>query len=106
MCTELGPRGVKAYREAFTPQHATGHPAVRVSKVPVHGNTAKVPAKDIIVGGQPLDEIILSHSTGIKPGQLGATADATRIGSTWYVTGFDFNVSGNLNVSGGSPGSQ
>lgn len=111
-CTGKGQRGklrlreMMAYREAFTPKDSTGHLVVRVSPVPVHGNTAVVPAKDIIVSGQPLDKTILSHSTGIKPGQFGASVDATRIGGTWFMTGFDLNVGGSLNVSSGSSGSQ
>ena len=106
ICTGPRLRRIMMFRESFTPQHNTGHPVVRVSPVPVKGNTAVVPAKDITIGGQPLDQIMLSHSTGIKSGQLGVNIDATRIGSRWYTTGFDLNVGGSVNVGSGSSGSQ
>lgn len=77
---------VASFRKAFTPKHATGRPVVRVSQVPVQGTTAVVPAKDITVGGQPLSRILVTNSSGFKPGQVQARADVTRIRGTWYVS--------------------
>jgi hypothetical protein len=67
----------------------TGQPSVRVSQVPVTGNTAKVPARDIYVNGQSLRAILVANSHGLKPSQVHATIDTTKINGSWYVTGLE-----------------
>ncbi|MDT0342666.1 hypothetical protein [Streptomyces litchfieldiae] len=41
--------------------------------------------------GQTLQDIVVSNSTGVDPGQIGIGVDATEIDGLWYVT--DLNLS-------------
>lgn len=79
-------------RAAFTPKQSTGDPKVDVAKVPATGDKAVVPADKITVDGQTLDKVILSNSTGLKPGQLDVKVEATEIKDAWYVTNLDMNL--------------
>ncbi|WP_369392454.1 hypothetical protein AB5J72_36385 [Streptomyces sp. CG1] len=83
---------VGKFRTTFTPKASTGTPQVEVAQVPLTGDKAMVPADKVTVGGQTLDKIILSNSTGVKPGQLNANVESTKIGGAWYVTNFDLHV--------------
>ncbi|MGP3922297.1 hypothetical protein [Streptomyces sp. 8N616] len=56
------------------------------------GDKAVVPAGKVTVDGQTLDKIILSHSTGVEPGELDVKIDATEIDDSWYVTNLEFNI--------------
>jgi hypothetical protein len=67
----------------------TSQPSVRVSQVPVTGNTAKVPARDIYINGKSLHALLVSTSHGLQPNQIHATIDTTKINHSWYVTGFE-----------------
>jgi hypothetical protein len=79
-------------RTSFTPTGSTGDPQVTVAQVPVTGDRAVVPADRVTVDGQTLDKVVLSHSTGLKPGQLHVKTESTRIDGAWYVTDFDLHI--------------
>ncbi|MEU8969398.1 hypothetical protein AB0D11_08980 [Streptomyces monashensis] len=79
-------------RTSFTPKGSTGDPQVTVAQVPVTGDRAVVPADRVTVDGQALDKVVLSHSTGLKPGQLDVKTESTRIDGAWYVTDFDLHI--------------
>ncbi|AOR36054.1 hypothetical protein BFF78_37850 [Streptomyces fodineus] len=83
---------VKRLRVSFTPKKPSGDPKVTVSQVSENGGKAVVPADKITVDGQTLDAIILSHSTGLKPGQVNVKFDATKIAGPWYVTNMDLAI--------------
>lgn len=80
------------FRASFTPKGSTGNPKVEVVQVPVIGDKAVVPADKVTVDGQTLDKVILSNSTGLKPGQLDVKMESTKIDRAWYVTDFDLHV--------------
>ncbi|WP_159007335.1 hypothetical protein [Streptomyces sp. NRRL S-813] len=79
-------------RTTFTPKQAHGHPTVEVDQAPVKGGKAKVPADRITVNGQSLDEVVLSNSTGLKPGEVNIEFEATQTGDRWYVTDMHMNI--------------
>ncbi|WP_055558144.1 hypothetical protein [Streptomyces sp. NBRC 110028] len=79
-------------RTSFTPKQSTGDPKVDVARVPATGDKAVVPADKVTVDGQALDKVILSNSTGLKPGQLDVKVESTKIKGAWYVTNLDFNI--------------
>lgn len=80
------------FNEAFTPKGATGKPTVEAAPPTVNGDKAVIPANKITVNGQPLDKVILSNSTGLKPGDLDVNFETTKIKDAWYVTNLDFNI--------------
>ncbi|AXK37145.1 hypothetical protein DVA86_07035 [Streptomyces armeniacus] len=84
--------GLGRFRESFTPKPPTDNPKVEVAQVPATGGKMDVPADKVTVDGQTLHEIILSHSTGMKPGQLDVRFEASEIKGAWYVTNLDFNI--------------
>jgi hypothetical protein len=79
-------------RTTFTPQQAGGHPTVEVKQVPATGGKAEVPADRITVDGQTLEEVVLSNSTGLEPGDLDIAFEATETDGRWYVTDMDMNI--------------
>ncbi|MGW1287005.1 hypothetical protein ACWDBD_16105 [Streptomyces sp. NPDC001118] len=83
---------VGKFRASFTPKGSTGDPKVDVAQVPVTGDKAVVPADKVTVDGQTLDKVILSNSTGLKPGQLDVKIESAKIDGAWYVTNFDLHV--------------
>ncbi|WP_371673699.1 hypothetical protein OG985_42085 [Streptomyces sp. NBC_00289] len=85
-------KNIGQFREAFTPEPPTDDPKVDVAKVPATGGKAVVPADKITVDGQTLDKIILSHSTGVKSGQLDVKVHSTKIDEAWYVTDLDLDI--------------
>ncbi|WP_369392438.1 hypothetical protein AB5J72_36270 [Streptomyces sp. CG1] len=80
------------FRTSFTPKGTTGDPKVDVAQVLVTGDKAVVPAGKVTVDGQPLDKVILSNSTGVKPGQLDAKIESAKVDGAWCVTNFDLHV--------------
>lgn len=80
------------FRESFTPKGSTGKPTVEVAPPTVNGDKAVIPADKITVDGQTLDKVILSNSTGLKPGDLDVKFETTKIKDVWYVTNMDFNI--------------
>ncbi|MFF7654795.1 hypothetical protein ACFZCY_34015 [Streptomyces sp. NPDC007983] len=85
-------KNVGRFRESFTPKQSTGEPKVNVAKVPATGDKTVVPADKVTVDGQTLDKVILSNSTGLKPGQLDVKVESTKIDDAWYVSNVDFNI--------------
>jgi ketosteroid isomerase-like protein len=87
LCAGAGPQKiVNAWRPSFTPDHMTGQPKVRVSRVPVTGNTASVPARDIHVNGQSLHTLLVSH--GLLKNATLDNIHTNKINGSWRVTGF------------------
>ncbi len=87
LCAGGGPQEVvTAWRPRFTPEHLVGHPTVRVSQVPVFGNVASVPAREVDVNGQSLHAIMVSH--GLQANATDDTIYTTKINGSWLVTGF------------------
>ncbi|MFR0358564.1 hypothetical protein [Streptomyces sediminimaris] len=84
--------GIGKFRASFTPKGSAGDPKVVVAQVPVTGDKAVVPAGKVTVDGQTLDKVVLSNSTGVKPGQLDVRMESTKIDGAWYVTDFDLHV--------------
>lgn len=78
--------------KAFRPKSLTGDPQVHVAAIPPKGGTVVVPASDITINGQHLDDVILSHSTGVSKGQLDVKVESSRIQGSWWVTNLDFNI--------------
>ncbi|WP_328437826.1 hypothetical protein OHA71_12565 [Streptomyces sp. NBC_00444] len=85
-------KNIGKFRTSFMPEPPTNNPKVEVATVPVTGDKAMVPADKVTVDGQPLDKIILSHSTGLDSGQLDVKMESTKIADAWYVTNLDFNI--------------
>ncbi|WSQ07038.1 hypothetical protein OG604_04430 [Streptomyces sp. NBC_01231] len=85
-------KNIGQIRTSFTPKPPTSNPEVEVAQVPVTGGKAVVPADKVTIDGQSLDKVILSNSTGVKPGQLDVNVESTKIDDAWYVTNLDFNI--------------
>ncbi|MFJ4831919.1 hypothetical protein ACIP79_18705 [Streptomyces sp. NPDC088747] len=84
-------KNLDGFRESFTPEPPTDDPQVEIDMT-VGGDKAEIPADKIIVDGQSLDKIVLSHSTGLEAGQLDINVEADKIEDLWYVTNLDFNI--------------
>jgi hypothetical protein len=84
--------GVERLRESFTPKNGTSHSVVKAAQVPVTGDSVSFTGDDITIDGQTLTEIVLSHSTGIEPGQLELKIQTGIIDGSWFVTGFEFSI--------------
>ncbi|VVJ17558.1 Uncharacterised protein [Amycolatopsis camponoti] len=76
---------------AFTPDNAANPPKVEVAGPAATGDSAKIAAEKISVEGKKLDDIVLSHSTGVKPGQTNITFGLQKVEEAWYVTKFDLD---------------
>ncbi|WP_328498625.1 hypothetical protein OHS59_42220 [Streptomyces sp. NBC_00414] len=83
---------VKQLGESFTPEPPSDDPKVEVAEVPAKGDTVEFPAEKITIDGQTLDEIVLSHSTGVTADQLDINVQSSKIEDSWYVTNLDFNI--------------
>jgi hypothetical protein len=77
---------VDRLRPSFTPKGSKGQPMVEVAQVPVTGGKAIVPANKITIGGQTLDEVMVSNSTGFEAGQVDVEFEASKSSDSWYVT--------------------
>ncbi|WP_328647937.1 hypothetical protein OHS58_09545 [Amycolatopsis sp. NBC_00348] len=79
-------------RTAFTPDNAANPPKVEVAGPAATGDSAKIAADKISVEGKTLDDIVLSHSTGVQPGQTNITFSLQKLEEAWYVTNFDLKI--------------
>lgn len=79
-------------RTAFTPDNAANPPKVEVAGPAATGDSAKIAADKISVDGKTLDDIVLSHSTGVQPGQTNITFSLQKLEEAWYVTNFDLKI--------------
>ncbi|MFI0815869.1 hypothetical protein ACH4TX_00740 [Streptomyces sp. NPDC021098] len=79
-------------RESFTPKQSGGEPKVDVAKVQADGDKVEVPGDKITIDGQTLNKVVLSNSTGLKPGQLDVKIESAKIKDAWYVTNFNFDL--------------
>lgn len=82
---------IDGLRTAFTPDNAANPPKVEVAGPAATGDSAKIAAEKISVEGKKLDDIVLSHSTGVKPGQTNITFGLQKVEEAWYVTKFDLD---------------
>jgi hypothetical protein len=73
----------------FTPDNAANPPEVEVAGPAAIGDSAKITAGKVSVDGKNLDDIVLSHSTGVQPGQTKITFTLRKVKEGWYVTNFD-----------------
>ncbi|MFE6199311.1 hypothetical protein [Streptomyces sp. NPDC057838] len=80
------------FKESFTPDPPSDAPEVEVARTPATGQKVTVPADRITVDGQGLDEIVLSHSTGVTEDQLDIKVESSRIEDSWYVTNLHFDI--------------
>ncbi|MET8537771.1 hypothetical protein ABZV67_39995 [Streptomyces sp. NPDC005065] len=83
---------ISKFRESFTPKGSNGAAEVKVAETQSTDDKALIPADKIYVGGQPLDAVILSNSTGLEKEQLDVKVESTKIDSSWWVTNIEFNV--------------
>ncbi len=79
-------------RTAFTPDNAANPPKVEVAGPAATGDSAKIAADRISIEGKTLDDIVLSHSTGVQPGQTNITFSLQKLKEAWYVTNFDLKI--------------
>ncbi|MEU1801646.1 hypothetical protein [Streptomyces sp. NPDC019937] len=79
-------------RESFTPKQSEGEPKVDVAQVQADGDKAEVSGDKITVDGQTLNEVVLSNSKGLKPGQLDVKVESAKIKDAWYVTNFNLDI--------------
>lgn len=79
-------------RTAFTPDNAANPPKVEVAGPAATGDSAKIAADKISVEGKTLDAVVLSHSTGVQPGQTNITFSLQKLEKAWYVTNFDLKI--------------
>ncbi|MER6442360.1 hypothetical protein ABT275_39490 [Streptomyces sp. NPDC001185] len=85
-------KNIGRFRTLFTPEPSTDNPKVEVAPVPPTGDRTVIPAQKVVVDGQTLHNIILSHSTGLESGQLDVNLESTKIGAAWYVTNIQFDI--------------
>lgn len=83
---------IKDLHASFTPKSLSGKPSVTVNSLSATGSTVTVDAKQVSINGTPLDQVIVSNSTGVTTSALKVTFSLTRIGGTWYVSNFNLNV--------------
>jgi len=77
---------------SFAPDNAPNPPKVEVTGPAATGDSATITADKVSVEGQTLDDIVLAHSTGVKPGQAKISFGLTKIKDSWYVTDFHLNI--------------
>jgi hypothetical protein len=77
---------------AFTPDNAATSPHVEITGPAAVGDAAKITADKVSVDGKTLDDIVLSHSTGVQPGQTKMTFSLQKVEEAWYVTDFDLKL--------------
>lgn len=81
-------------RVVFTPKSATAGTPVNVQVTPVKpsGGSVTYDASDITVNGQKLDDIVVSHSTGVTAQQLDISFPLSEINGSWYVANFNMQI--------------
>ncbi|MFD0312724.1 hypothetical protein [Streptomyces flavalbus] len=83
---------VDSLRTSFTPEGANGQADTEVAEVAAADGKAVVPGEGITVNGQTLNEIMLSHSTGLTADQLDTAFEVTEVQGAWYVTDMKLGV--------------
>ncbi|MDT0320087.1 hypothetical protein [Streptomyces millisiae] len=92
MCEGEGPQAeqarqsVSALRESFAPENPGQPLAVEVAEGTESAGTVTFDGEQVTVDGQTLQDIVVSNSTGVEPGQIGIGIDASEIEGLWYVT--------------------
>ena len=66
--------------------------AIKVVSAPSAGTSQTVSGTEIQVSGTTLTDLMVAHSTGVKPGQLSISFTLSRLGGGWYVTDMNMNV--------------
>ena len=80
---------IKDLRPSFTPKSLSGRASVTVDPVPATGSNVTVDAKQVSVDGTPLNQVIVSNSSGETAAELRVTFSLTRLKETWYVSNFN-----------------
>jgi hypothetical protein len=90
---EAGQAGqlVSTLAESFTPESRGEPPVVEVTEGTEPDGTATFDGQQITMDGRTLQDVVVSNSTGVEPGQIGIEIDASQIDGLWYVT--DMNLS-------------
>ncbi|WP_037578138.1 hypothetical protein [Phaeacidiphilus oryzae] len=91
-CASGAPQILKTYHPMLTPKGESGSPEVKVAGPAATGDTANFPAREIHVDGKPLRAVLNATSSGLTPAQQNKqkfVVNASRHGSSWYVTGID-----------------
>ncbi|MER7694637.1 hypothetical protein [Streptomyces sp. NPDC097610] len=85
-------KNVSSMGKSFRPNNLTGASKVEVVEVPPTSNKVQVPADKIMVNGKPLDDVILSNSTGVSKEQLDVKVESVKIEGKWWVNNVEFNI--------------
>ncbi|GAA2607535.1 hypothetical protein [Streptomyces axinellae] len=80
------------FHTTFTPDKVSNPPQVNVAEPKGSGDKAAVDGDHIAVDGQTLNAIVLSHSTGVKKGQVDVNVKTSRVDNSWYVTDLGLSV--------------
>ncbi|GAB2869635.1 hypothetical protein GCM10022245_00250 [Streptomyces mayteni] len=98
LCEDEGPeaeqarQGVSALRESFLPENPGVPPVVETAEGTESGGTTTFDGERITVDGQTLQDIIVSNSTGVEPGQIGIEVETTELEGRWYVTDMGLSI--------------
>lgn len=80
-------------RAAFGLESAVaGKVSVHVATIHPSGDSVRIDARRVTVGGQRLDKIVESHTTGVDASQFDLTFPIERLGGSWYVGEFDMQL--------------
>ncbi|MFR9725197.1 hypothetical protein ACL02R_17790 [Streptomyces sp. MS19] len=93
-CAEGGPMHsqLTGLAETFTPADAAGVPTVTVTGEPESETSATFPIEQIDVGGQTLQEVVLSHSEGVSAEDVDMSVEAGAFDGVWYVTDLGLSI--------------
>ena len=80
------------FHTTFTPDKPSDPPQVNAAEPQVSGDKAALDGDHIAVDGQTLNAIVLSHSTGVKKGQVDVQVKTSRVDKSWYVTDIGLSV--------------
>lgn len=83
---------IRDLHASFRPKSLSGQPSVTVTALPATGSDITVDAKQVSINGTPLNEVIVSNSTGVTASELQVTFSLTRLSGTWYVSNFNLRV--------------
>ncbi|MFI7275166.1 hypothetical protein [Streptomyces sp. NPDC049879] len=78
--------------ETFTPADMAGEPTVTVTGEPESETSATFPIEQIDVGGQTLQEVVLSHSEGVSAEDVDMSIEASAFDGVWYVTDLGLSI--------------
>jgi hypothetical protein len=76
----------------FTTDGITPSSDIKVVSAPSTGTSETVSGTEIQVSGTTLTDLMVAHSTGVKPGQLSISFVLSRLSGAWYVTDMNMNV--------------